>query len=432
MPLHRDTPRPSVRRTFLYHGEKYKVRQQINILLLMALGLERQRCILWRSSSSFEDIMRIKRIRERISLLLLMVYKHNESLNLGYQRSLSGGSLKSHSDFTEVEFVEEFRFRKHHFFEMLHALKDEHGRPMANDGIPIILEFGKQGHRSHVSADKALMILLRKLGVSSRWLDIRRVMGGSRTYLSDIYNYMLSVLYARYRGVVSNAIVWKDDFPLFHSMGCPHDNIVMFLDGHFDPTCRPGGEGCVNMNLNDYETFAGKERLHGLKYQGAILPNGMALCWGPWLGTVHDATMLMQSGLLEQLSAASDQLGRQYCAFSDSAYPASCFIEKIQKPVPGGQLSRLQRQYNALMSRFRIVIENTFGEATNYFSAVRDRYNKKMGSQQVGKMFPIVMFFYNLHTIFYGNQITAYMESEAFVSPITVAAYLAKADDDHA
>jgi hypothetical protein len=96
---------------------------------------------------------------------------------------------------------------------------------------------------------------------------------------------MLEQLYARYASLVCDVHRWKQRFQDFAGhlaeLGCPFDNSVMFIDSHFQPTTRPGGEGCINLNMEDFQTFAGKERLHGLKYQGAVFPNGIACVWGP-------------------------------------------------------------------------------------------------------------------------------------------------------
>eukprot|EP00960_Hanusia_phi_P062049 765028-Hanusia_phi.AAC.3 len=61
----------------------------------------------------------------------MMLHNRLSLMSLPYQRSLSAGPVKSPSDFTDTEFVEQFRFKKEHFYEILHALKDENGRYMA-------------------------------------------------------------------------------------------------------------------------------------------------------------------------------------------------------------------------------------------------------------------------------------------------------------
>eukprot|EP00961_Rhodomonas_salina_P170751 2302048-Rhodomonas_salina.1 len=71
------------------------------------------------------------------------------------------------------------------------------------------------------------------------------------------------------------------------------------LDGHFVPTCRPGGDGNVNELLHDFQCYAGKERLHCLKFLSMVTPAaGVNFLWGPYTGNRHDSAMLQMCGLL--------------------------------------------------------------------------------------------------------------------------------------
>ena len=117
-----------------------------------------------------------------------------------------------------------------------------------------------------------------------------------------------------------------------------------------------------------------------------------------------------------------------FCAFGDSAYPLHHFIQCVLKPVPGSELTKLEHRFNELMARYRIVVEQIFGEATKYFGILTHRHNMRLGSMQVGKIFPLAMLFYNLRSLFYGNQTAAYFESDKVLRDITVEQYLAKAN----
>eukprot|EP00961_Rhodomonas_salina_P221214 2990551-Rhodomonas_salina.1 len=64
------------------------------------------------------------------------------------------------------------------------------------------------------------------------------------------------------------------------------------------------------------------------------------------------------------------------------------------------------------MARFRIVIEQLFGEATGYWNLLRHPCNHRLGSQAVGKLFPLGLFFLNIHTLLYGNQTSNYFGTE--------------------
>lgn len=265
MPLHRDTPRVSVKRSHLYHREKVFVKQisykTLQILICHVLQLRRTDP----RSGAFP-------LLQRLCVAMCLVLRHGvRLLSIPRLRSRSHGAFKSMEVFTSEEFLEQFRFRKEHFFQILEAIKDEHGRPLAIDGVPSMLSFGRSGHTTWIRSDHAMMIMLRRLAFPCRWCDLQMLLGGSRTVLSDAYNYMTNILFDRYSNLICDVGIWRNDFVHFarhlHQLGCPHDNVVMFLDGHFQATSRPGGDGCVNFNLHDYQTFARKERLHGLKYQ---------------------------------------------------------------------------------------------------------------------------------------------------------------------
>lgn len=67
---------------------------------------------------------------------------------------------KTHRDFEEVQFKAHFKFRKQHFFRVLCALGLTASQ---GDTTPKLLRIGKVGSQSVVSADWALMVLLKRL-----------------------------------------------------------------------------------------------------------------------------------------------------------------------------------------------------------------------------------------------------------------------------
>jgi len=48
-----------------------------------------------------------------------------------------------------------------------------------------------------------------------------------------------------------------DFVAMLQDKGCPFDGMVGMVDGHFQSCCRPGGMGCINDNLFDYQMFNG-------------------------------------------------------------------------------------------------------------------------------------------------------------------------------
>ncbi len=91
------------------------------------------------------------------------------------------------------------------------------------------------------------------------------------------------------------------------------------------------------------------------------MPNGMCLVWGPWHTTEHDATMFRETGFLDDMHEACQELGTYYCVFRDSAYSLHGYMYRILKAPPEGSLTQMEQCFNALMVQFAsslIIIEN--------------------------------------------------------------------------
>lgn len=79
-----------------------------------------------------------------------------------------------------------------------------------------------------------------------------------------------------------------------HQSGAPLDNCWGFVDGTVRPVCRP--------QQGQRELYNGHKRVHGIKFQSIVVPNGMiANLFGPIMGRRHDAYMLARSGVLDEL-----------------------------------------------------------------------------------------------------------------------------------
>lgn len=67
-----------------------------------------------------------------------------------------------------------------------------------------------------------------------------------------------------------------------HSKGAPLSNCWAFIDGTARPICRPTQQQRIY--------FSGHKRVHALKYQSLMCPNGL-ICQldGPYPGSRHDA-----------------------------------------------------------------------------------------------------------------------------------------------
>ncbi len=121
---------------------------------------------------------------------------------------------------------------------------------------------------------------------------------------------------------------------------------------------------------------------HGLMFQGLVLVNGFAMCWGPFGGNEADAKTIVQANIIEDLHSISNELGTTYSHFADSAYPQSSYMHAILKCPAGGQLSAIERRFNALMACFRIVIEQLFTEVDASFAVLQMKQNMLLGEKK--------------------------------------------------
>ncbi len=74
------------------------------------------------------------------------------------------------------------------------------------------------------------------------------------------------------------------------------------------------------------------------------------------------------------------------------------------------------------------MIKDVFEKAHNYFNILTHCHNLCLGSQQVGKMFPLAMLSFNLHLMFYRNQTAAYFKNDHLLMQCTPELYLGKAE----
>ncbi len=175
---------------------------------------------------------------------------------------------------------------------------------------------------------------------------------------------MMHHVSARYGPLVSNIYIWKSFFADFaahmHDMGSPVQNLIGFLDGKLVPTARPGGNRCVFLNLHDFQTYSGLARRHGNSFQGLVLPNGIALALCPYVGCEADSQKLRKSRLLDDMREICEDLGETYLFFGDSAHASHKYFQHvIRNPKAPGVRTRPERQFNALMARFRITVHVT-------------------------------------------------------------------------
>ena len=188
--------------------------------------------------------------------------------------------------------------------------------------------------------------------------------------------------------------------------GSPLHNCVGFLDGTVQPICRP--------TRNQRMVYNGHKRLHAIKFQSLILPNGIiGHMYGPMSGRRHDVALLEGSGLIPLFTARAPN----YTIYGDKGYPLR---PNLIAPYRGANVTPQQAQFNFEMGRLRTSVEWGFGKIVNYFAFLDFKKNLKLLLQPVGKHYLVAALLTNCHTCLYGSLASDFFNCE----PPTLDHYL--------
>lgn len=225
-----------------------------------------------------------------------------------------------------------------------------------------------------------------------------------------IYNIVLDYIYnthghriSQWNHTILDPVSLERYAEAVYDKGAALDNCIGFIDGTVRPICRPGELQRVVYN--------GHKRVHALKFQSFTLPNGMiANMYGPLEGRKHDAGMLTDSGLLNDLQRfAYSTTGQPMCLYGDPAYPLRIHL---QAPFRNAVLTPAMQAFNSSMSAVRESVEWLFGDIVNYFKFMDFHKNLKIGLSSVGKMYIVSALLCNAHTCCNGNQTSEYFNLE--------------------
>ena len=148
---------------------------------------------------------------------------------------------------------------------------------------------------------EGLCLLLKQLAYPCRYFDLISTFARPIPEICMITNTVLDWMYDNHGFRLTS---WNQPFLSRVSLeqysqaiarkGAPLRNCFGFVDGTVRPICRPGEHQRIVYN--------GHKRVHALKYQAIATPNGLiANLYGPIEGCRHDAGMLRESNLLNDL-----------------------------------------------------------------------------------------------------------------------------------
>lgn len=243
-------------------------------------------------------------------------------------------------------------------------------------------------------------VLLRRMAYPSRLTDLSRDLGRSADQLSRIFRYMVKHVHTaserqlRYDTVRLTDDVLRRYAAAIEAAGAPLRRCIGFVDGTVRPVCRP--------TRYQRELYNGHKRVHALKYQGVMAPDGIIIALhGPFAGCRHDAYLWHKSELQELLADVAVVEDVPHYLYGDPAYPVSAHLQRPFK----GHLTAAQQLFNKRMSAVRISVEWGFGKVVNLFRYVDYKAGIKVSLTSPGLAYKVAVVLANAHTCLEGSQV---------------------------
>jgi hypothetical protein len=305
----------------------------------------------------------------------------------------------------EKSFVHNFRFS--------HSEMDRLILQLASAGVPSVI---KTRSRDKCSLYEAVAMLCMKFAWPTRLGSMVKIFRSSTSRMSRIVGELRRTLFNMFgEGLRSPRILSLDELDHFAlaisgKSGC--DSIFAFVDGTVRPMCKPSYlQGPV---------YNGKDRVHALKYQGVVTPDGMLLqLAGPWPGSRHDQHMLNTSHLKQYVHALPRRADeRMFEIYADQGYAQS---PGICTPFFDGAINPAHEIYNQSMASSRIAVEWAFGDIVNHWASLDlKRQQQLLTGRKIGQVYLVAGLMSNFYNCFHRNRGSQYFD----VSPPTLEAYV--------
>jgi hypothetical protein len=319
------------------------------------------------------------------------------------------------SDFNDSQCHHFFRFRQHELQMITNQLWF---------GLQFYLVGNKEkiicSNRYSVAYETGLCILLYRLSTPSLFQsDMERIFCSRKSRLAAIVKTFSSAMHRYCLPYFANPVIFSHRFPLYarlihrKSNGAA-SNIWGFIDGTLRRTSRPSRFQRLH--------YSGHKRSHGIKFQSVVTPDGLIAClFGPVPGSRHDAFIIGESGLLDQLEELMPPGNPVYTLYGDSAYAQMHLVlGGFRNPIPHTR----QAEWNGQMSSVRESVEWMFGRITALWSYLDFSRSMRVFKSPVHEYYMIGAFMSNLHCIMYANQTADYFQCTTTNGKMSLEEYL--------
>ncbi|KAK7093202.1 uncharacterized protein [Littorina saxatilis] len=168
---------------------------------------------------------------------------------------------------------------------------------------------------------EVLCIVLRRLAYPCRFSDLCALFPRTEPELCLLFNLGIHHIYDRFHHKLTDFDQpWLAVPELLRycdavgRKGAPLPNCWGFIDGTVRPICKP--------KYHQREVFNGHKRVHGLKFQSIVTPNGLVSnLYGPIEGRRHDSALLNASGAMDYMEQNFNANGAPLCLWGPSIPP---------------------------------------------------------------------------------------------------------------
>ena len=166
-------------------------------------------------------------------------------------------------------------------------------------------------------------------------------------------------------------------------------------------------------------------KCHGLKFQSVLVPDGSIAClYGPVPAKMHDAKLLRESGLLDQLEEIMppDRDSTIYTLYGDLAYAQFMYLIGGFHNADVGTDEAL---HNCIMSSMRITVEWGFGTIIEQWKFLDFQQSMKIFECPLAQYYIITAFLCNLCNCLVGSKMQSYFNAQQ----LTINEYLGLVTD---
>lgn len=160
--------------------------------------------------------------------------------------------------------------------------------------------------------------------------------------------------------------------------------------------------------------------MHCIKYQSVCTPDGLIISLkGAYEGRRHDAGILRDSGLLQELQQYVVFPDQEFVLYGDEGYGLR---DLLIRPFTQHEinLDPNRQIFNNNMRAMRVTVEWGFGKVVQLFAFLDFRKNQKLLVQEVSRMYKVGVLLTNCHTCLYGGNNCQYFN----INPPQLEEYL--------